>query len=73
MLFTRSIVASLLILSGAASLQFISVSEAPPPRKRFSDFPKEIGPWQGRESRFDNAIYDILGVEDSFLANYMAP
>lgn len=73
MLITRSIIAALLILCGAVSLQFISISEAVPPRKSFSDFPKEIGPWKGKESRFDNAIYDILGVEDSFLANYMGP
>jgi EpsI family protein len=73
MLITRSIITALLILGGAVSLQFLSVSEQAPPRKGFAEFPRNIGPWQGKESRFDDAVYDILGVEDSFLAGYMAP
>lgn len=38
--------------------------------KPLSDFPKQIGQWSGREGRFDQKIYDILGVDDSFLGDY---
>jgi len=38
--------------------------------KPFSTFPKKIGEWAGKEERFDQAVYDLLGVDDSYLANY---
>ena len=41
-----------------------------PASKPFATFPKQIGEWTGKESRFEQRIYDILGVEDSFLANF---
>jgi EpsI family protein len=30
----------------------------------------QIGDWRGTTSRFDQKIYDVLGVDDSLLANY---
>jgi EpsI family protein len=43
------------------------------PNKPFSTFPKTIGKWIGREGRFAESTYEILGVDDSFLGNYTAP
>ena len=36
----------------------------------FSSFPKQIGEWIGTQDRFDQKIYDALGVDDSILSNY---
>jgi len=38
----------------------------------FSNFPKKIGGWTGNETRFENRIYEVLGVDDSFLCKYYA-
>ena len=43
-----------------------------PPLKPLSTFPTKIGQWQGRVFHFEKRIYDILGVDDSFLCNYSA-
>jgi len=40
------------------------------PNEPFSTFPKQIGQWIGKEEYLDEEIYDILGVDDSFLCNY---
>ena len=61
-----------MILS-AVFLNFINHSEDVHPNKPFSTFPKEIGEWKGIEQRFDSKIYEILGVDDSFLATYRNP
>jgi len=51
-------------------LVYISHSENLHPNTPFSNFPKQIGEWVGKEERFDQEIYDLLGVDDSFLCNY---
>ena len=51
-------------------LRYLSHAENVKPNKPFSSFPKQIGEWVGRESRFDERIYAKLGVDDSFLAHY---
>lgn len=51
-------------------LVYISHSESIHPNKPFSSFPKQIGEWVGKEERFDQEIYGLLGVDDSFLGNY---
>ena len=43
------------------------------PLKPLATFPRQIGQWTGEETHFDKKIYDILGVDDSFLCNYLAP
>lgn len=40
------------------------------PNRPLSTFPKQIGNWVGKEQRFDQRIYEKLGVDESFLANY---
>ena len=70
MSFNRTLIISLVLISGAVSLFFLNHAETVPPKKPFSTFPKEIQGWKGKEGRFDDAVYDILGVEDSILADY---
>ena len=54
----------------AIFLNYINHSEAVQPNKPFSTFPKQIGEWRGIEQKFDDRIYDVLGVDDSYLATY---
>jgi len=61
------------MLSTAVLLKFVAFSEDVHPNKPLSTFPKQIGAWQGKEQRFESKIYEILGVDDSFLATYFAP
>lgn len=61
------------MIAGMLFLNFINHSEKIPLHKPFSSFPKQIGPWSGKESRFDQKIYDILGVDDSILCHYKTP
>lgn len=58
------------MLLGFLSLEYLSRGEDIRPNRPFSTFPKQIGEWIGTESRFDPEIYEILGVDDSFLCNY---
>jgi len=54
----------------AISLNYINHSEDVQPNKPFSTFPRQIGDWRGIEQRFDKKIYEVLGVDDSYLADY---
>ena len=56
-----------------AGLSYLSHGENISPNKPLSAFPRQIGEWIGEEERFDYAIYDKLGVDDSFLCNYRRP
>ncbi len=49
---------------------FASQSERISPNKPFSEFPLEIGQWEGKKGELDQEVYNILGVEDYILANY---
>jgi len=40
------------------------------PLKPLSTFPTKIGEWSGEVQRFDQRIYDVLGVDDFFLCDY---
>lgn len=51
-------------------LGMINQSEQVLPNKEFSTFPMEISGWHGKKSGFAAEIYDVLGVDDSILANY---
>ncbi len=50
-----------------------SHSEKIKPNKPFSQFPLEIGQWQGRKGELDQKVYNILGLEDYILSNYARP
>ncbi len=66
----NTLIASALMILGFFCLRYVSSSEDIRPNKPFSSFPRQIGEWTGTESRFDQKIYDVLGVDDSFLCNY---
>jgi len=69
----RTIIAAILMILTMVCLNYISHGEHTKPNKSFSTFPKQIKNWIGKEEHFDQKIYDILGVDDSFLCNYNAP
>ncbi len=66
----RSLIASSLMFLTAAYLHFGIKNKDVPPLKPLSSFPTKIGEWNGSVSHFDKKIYEILGVDDSFLCNY---
>ena len=66
----NTVIAAGLMLLSAAVLGFVRQSTDVPPLRPLSEFPQQIDGWQGQTSRFDSKIYDVLGVDDSFLANY---
>ncbi len=73
MTFKRTFIASAIMILAMVCLTYMGHGENIHPNKPFSTFPKTIGEWVGKEARFDESIYEILGVDDSFLGNYMAP
>lgn len=70
MTYKRTLTAAAILFLAMAFAHYINRSEMIPASKPFATFPKQIGEWTGKESRFEQRIYDILGVEDSFLANF---
>ena len=66
----RTITASVLMILTMICLRYMSHVEDIKPNEPFSTFPKQIGEWTGKEEHLDEEIYDILGVDDSFLCNY---
>ncbi len=69
----HTVIASVLMLVSLAGLRYFSHSEEIHPNKAFSTFPRQIGIWEGKEQFFDQKVYEVLGVSDSFLANYISP
>ena len=66
----NTLIAAGIMLLTAALLGFVQQSGETQPTKPLSGFPLQIGDWQGQTARFDSRVYDKLGVDDSFLANY---
>ena len=62
----------LMVLTMLLLAEFNHVADVKPNRP-FSTFPKKIGDWTGIEQRWDQSVYDSLGVDDSFLATYKDP
>lgn len=63
----------IILLVGAGITALASKSERVKPNKSFDQFPLKIDNWQGRKSKLDEQVYNILGVEDYILANYVNP
>jgi EpsI family protein len=70
MSYKRILIASIIMILTMIFVKYISHSEDIKLTKPFSTFPKSISEWTGKEERFDQAVYDMLGVDDSYLANY---
>ncbi len=73
MSWKKTLIVAAIMLAAMGILRYASHSEAIHPNKPFSAFPKTIGQWQGKELHFSDTIYQVLGVDDSFLANYSHP
>jgi len=70
MTYKRIVTIALIMVLTMILLGFSNHSEIIKPNKPFDSFPMNIGKWNGTTSRFDEKIYDILGVDDSLLASY---
>ncbi|WP_300463406.1 exosortase C-terminal domain/associated protein EpsI [Desulfobacula sp.] len=70
MTYKRTIIIITIMLVTAVLTIFASQSERISPNKPFSEFPLEIGQWEGKKGELDQEVYNILGVEDYILANY---
>jgi len=69
----HTITACVMMFITLVFMQYLNQAEAIHPRKSFETFPTTIGDWKGREDRFSQKVYDVLGVDDSFLCNYYKP
>jgi EpsI family protein len=70
MSFKHTLIASALMILTMLCLRYVSQGEEIKPNKPFSTFPMKIGAWVGKQERFDERVYDVLGVDDSFLSTY---
>ncbi len=61
------------IIATALVVQYAAHSKDVAPLKPLSGFPTLIDSWAGRIEHFDDKIYEILGVDDSFMATYSNP
>ncbi len=68
----NSVIVSVLMILGAVLISYTSHSENVPPHHPFSTFPLKIDGWKGKTDRFSDEVYKALGVEDSFLADYIS-
>lgn len=66
----RSLIASGLMLITLLVINHFGHFKNINPLQPLSGFPRHIGHWYGETGRFDQKIYDILGVDDFFLCNY---
>ena len=66
----HTVIAAAVMLCGVLLTQFVGHGKDVPPYRPLSEFPNRIAGWEGREDRFDQQIYDVLGVDDSYLADY---
>jgi len=68
--FKRTLFVSAVMVLTMVCLSYLSHVEDVPTIKPLSTFPTRIGDWVGKEQRFDAKVYDVLGVDDSFLGTY---
>ncbi|VVS93984.1 exosortase C-terminal domain/associated protein EpsI [Desulfoluna spongiiphila] len=66
----RMVCLVLVMLVAAVAIRGMHLTESVPLKQSFEAFPMEIGPWIGETSRFDEKIYEALGVDDSILGTY---
>jgi EpsI family protein len=69
----QTLVASAVLLASALFMQYATHSENVPPSRPLSEFPLKIDSWVGRPERFDDQVYQVLGVDETVLAAYHAP
>ena len=69
----QTLIASAVMLASALLMQYATQSESVPPSRPLSEFPLRIDSWVGNPERFDDRVYQVLGVDDTFLATYRNP
>jgi EpsI family protein len=70
MSFRRTVIVTALMVLAAFVCRHVSHIEDVRPTKNLAFLPLQIGEWSGKETRFDPKVYEQLGVDDSFLANF---
>lgn len=70
MTWKNTLAVTIIMLLTFGALHYFSRAENVVPNKPFSTFPTQIGEWKGEEDHFDSQVYQVLGVDDSFYANY---
>lgn len=73
MTYKRVVIVSAVFVFTMLLTGFAQQSKSVTPKKDFKDFPRRIKNWTGMDERFDDQVYDILGVDDSILINYRLP
>jgi EpsI family protein len=73
MTFKQTLIATAILLLTSTSLPYLTSSDDQPLKRRLSDFPMQVGQWNGTKTRFDERVYETLGVDDSVLVNYSDP
>jgi EpsI family protein len=71
--YARTLIVSVVMVLTFFLLKHVNHSEDIYPNKPLSSFPKQIENWSGIEHRFEDRVYEIVGVDDSFLADYTTP
>jgi len=69
----QTLLASAVMLASALLMQYVTHSESVPPSRPLSEFPLRIDSWVGSPGRFDDRVYQALGVDDTILAMYQGP
>jgi EpsI family protein len=70
MQFKQTFLIAAIMLFTSACIAYLSKANDQPLLRSFSTFPMHISNWQGATNRFDEKVYEVLGVDDSILANY---
>ena len=70
MKLSRTIIVCAILLSTSVGLGYVHRSENVAPKRPLGQFPTRIGPFTGVIDRFEEQVYEKLGVDDSVLCNY---
>jgi len=68
--FIQTTILTSIMLATSIFTAYLSKADDQPPLKSLSTFPMQIGEWHGKPARFEDKIYQALGVDDSILAYY---
>ncbi|MGV8056414.1 MAG: exosortase C-terminal domain/associated protein EpsI [Smithellaceae bacterium] len=68
--YKNTIIILLMMLSTFLALNYFQRVEDNQLKRPISTFPMQLGDWAGTTLRFDQQVYDVLGVDDSLLRRY---
>ncbi len=69
----RLLIACALVVAVSAWVHLTPFTEDVPPLQPLVQFPHHLGPWEGRDHRFEDYVYEKLKVSDSLLREYRRP